>query len=83
MTIEYNAFQNCSSLEELNFSRNTEPIEVNRILFCIPDSCKIIVPDHAYDDWCYALGQNYFQQIVKYNDYIKNKISSKKLTINV
>lgn len=79
MTIEQHAFENCSSLEELNFSKNAEIVYTNILSEdFLPISAKIVVPDKLYDKW-YNAENEYSKMLVCSNsDFIMRKITQLK-----
>lgn len=79
MTIEQHAFENCSSLEELNFSKNTEIVYTNILSEdFLPISAKIVVPDKLYDKWFNAENEYSKMLVCSNSDFIMRKITQLK-----
>ena len=79
MIIEHSAFKNCSSLEELNFSKNTELVQTNITpKYDVPDICKVVVPNKLYDSWKQAECQYSKNFIISVDDFVTVKLNNKK-----
>lgn len=79
MIIECHAFKNCSSLEELNFSKNIEIVYTNILSEdFLPISAKIVVPDKLYDKWFNAENEYSKVLVCSNSDFIMSKITQLK-----
>ena len=72
-SIEANAFINCASIGELDFSSNTVVPTLANVNAFSDTTCNFIVPDNLYDEWIVATNwSTYADRIVKASEYQPN-----------
>jgi hypothetical protein len=78
MIIEFNAFKECTFLEEIHFEKLDEPVNTDIYNCNVPDDLKIIVKDKLYEDFFNVeIPANHYRLMV-YSEYIKRKIEKTK-----